>query len=94
MTSRLSSAVVLAAMQRVRKTFFNPLATSTASIQEILQRLLVSSAQPFSPDRVLLCHANDGIDEIDLSSYSDDFFLSAVDLGEMGETILRRMAGF
>jgi hypothetical protein len=81
-------------MERVRKTFFDPLATSKAQIRETLAGLPVGSAHPFSPERILLCRTDSGIDEIDVSSYSEDFFFNAVDLGEMGETLLRRMAGF
>lgn len=81
-------------MERVRKTYFSPLATSKAQIQEILHELPVGSAHPFSPERTLLCRTNDGVDEFDISSYPEDFFFNAVDLGEMGEILLRRMAGF
>ncbi len=81
-------------MERVRKTFFDPLATSKAAIHEILEALPVGSAHPFSPERILLCRTDNGIDEIDISSYPEDFFFNAVDLSEMGETLLRRMSGF
>jgi hypothetical protein len=81
-------------MERVRKTFFDPLATSKARIRELLEGLPVGSAHPFSPERILLCRTDNGIDEIDISSYPEDFFFNAVDLGEMGEILLRRMAGF
>ena len=81
-------------MERVRKTFFNPLATTKSSIREILEGLPIGSAHPYSPDRILLCRTQEGIDEIDISSYPEDFFFNAVDLGEMGETLLGRMAGF
>jgi hypothetical protein len=81
-------------MERVRKTFFNPLATSKSQIRELLQSLPVGSAHPYSPQQVLLCRTDNGIDEIDISSYPEDYFFNAVDLGEMGEILLRRMAGF
>ncbi|KAL4865324.1 hypothetical protein BDV12DRAFT_150773 [Aspergillus spectabilis] len=81
-------------MERVRKTFFDPLATSKSRIREILQELPVGSAHPFDPERLLLCRTENGIDEIDISSYPEDYFFNAVDLGELGETLLRRMAGF
>lgn len=81
-------------MERVRKTFFDPLAGSKHQIKEILRGLPIGSAHPFSPERVLLCRTQDGIDEIDISSYPEDYFFNAVDLGEMGEILLRRMAGF
>ncbi|KUL92175.1 hypothetical protein ZTR_02561 [Talaromyces verruculosus] len=81
-------------MQSVRKTFFDPLATTKAQIRQILAELPVGSAHPFSPERILLCRTDRGIDEIDISSYPEDFFFNAVDLGEMGEALLRRMAGF
>ncbi|KAL4791603.1 hypothetical protein BDV19DRAFT_392948 [Aspergillus venezuelensis] len=81
-------------MEQVRKTFFNPLATSKSQIRDILQDLPVGSAHPYSPERVLLCRTANGITEIDISSYPDDYFFNAVNLEEMGETLLRRMAGF
>jgi hypothetical protein len=81
-------------MEHVRKTFFNPLATSKAQIRELLQSLPVGSAHPYSPQHLLLCRTDNGIDEIDISSYPEDYFYNAVDLGEMGEVLLRRMAGF
>ncbi|KAK4868395.1 hypothetical protein LT330_007117 [Penicillium expansum] len=81
-------------MEQVRKTFFDPLASSKARIREILEELPVGSAHPFSPERLLLCRTETGINEIDISSYPDDFFFNAVDMGEMGEVLLRRMAGF
>ncbi|KAL2802364.1 hypothetical protein BJX63DRAFT_415262 [Aspergillus granulosus] len=81
-------------MEQVRKTFFDPLATSKSRIREILQDLPVGSAHPFSPERLLLCRTANGINEIDISSYPEDYFFNAVDLGELGETLLRRMAGF
>lgn len=81
-------------MEKVRKTFFDPLATSKARIRKILEELPVGSAHPFSPERLLLCRTSNGIDEIDISSYPEDFFFNAVDMGEMAEVLLRRMAGF
>lgn len=81
-------------MERVRKTFFNPLATSKAQVQNILEDLPVGSAHPFSPERILLCRTENGIEEIDISSFPEDFFFNAMDLGEMGEVLLKRMAGF
>ncbi|KAJ5382182.1 hypothetical protein N7517_000093 [Penicillium concentricum] len=81
-------------MERVRKTFFDPLAASKARVREILEELPVGSAHPFSPERLLLCRTESGIDEIDISPYPDGFFSKAVDMGEMGEILLRRMAGY
>lgn len=81
-------------MERVRKTFFNPLATSKAQVREILQKLPVGSAHPFSPEQNLLCRTKDGIDEIAISYYPENFFFNAVDLGEMGEVLVRRMTRF
>ncbi|GFF57856.1 conserved hypothetical protein [Aspergillus udagawae] len=81
-------------MERVRKTFFNPLATSKAQVQKILEDLPVGSAHPFSLEQILLCRTKNGIEEIDISSYPENFFFNAMDLGEMGEILLRRMAGF
>lgn len=92
--SHNSRLEVLLAMERVRKTFFDPLATSKVRIREILGELPVGSAHPFSPERLLLCRTEAGVDEIDISSYPDDFFFNAVDIGEMGEVLLRRMASF
>lgn len=81
-------------MEKVRKTFFNPLVTSKAQIREILEGLPVGSAHPFSPERILLCRTDNGVEAIDISSYPEDFFFNALDLGEMGEVLLRRMAQF
>ncbi|KAJ5773242.1 hypothetical protein N7457_008138 [Penicillium paradoxum] len=81
-------------MEQVRRTFFDPLATSKDQVREILQKLPVGSAHPFSPERLLLCRTHNGIEEIDISSHTEDFFFNAVDLGEMGEILLERMAGF
>lgn len=81
-------------MKGVRKTFFDPLATSKARIQEILQSLPIGSAHPYSPQRVLLCKTASGIEELDISSHDDSFFYNAVDLGEMGEVLIGRMKNF
>ncbi|KAL2834670.1 hypothetical protein BJY01DRAFT_252946 [Aspergillus pseudoustus] len=81
-------------MEQVRKPFFNPLAKSKCQIQEILQGLPVGSAHLFSPERLLLCWTANGITEIDIPLHPEDYFFNAVDLGELGETLLRRMAGF
>ncbi|KAH8881092.1 hypothetical protein GQ53DRAFT_668385 [Thozetella sp. PMI_491] len=81
-------------MERVRKTFFDPLATTKTQIHAILNKLPAGSAHPFGPERLLLCRTEKGIEEIDVSSYPEDYFFNAVDLGEMGEILLRRMAGF
>ena len=92
--SKVSVVSVLKAMERVRKTFFDPLATSKTRIREIVEGLPVGSAHPFNPEKILLCRTDSGIEEIDISSYPEDFFFNAVDLGELGEALLRRMAGF
>jgi hypothetical protein len=81
-------------MEKVRKTYFDPLATSKGQIRDILQDLPVGSAHPFSPESILLCRTKDGIEEISISGHDEEFFYNAVDLGEMGETLLRRMVGF
>lgn len=81
-------------MESVRKTFFDPLATTKAQIRGILAELPVGSAHPYSPESILLCRTDHGIDEIDISSYPADYFFNAVDLGEMGEVLSRRMANF
>lgn len=81
-------------MERVRKTFFDPLVTTKEQISQLLEGLPVGSAHPYSPERTLLCRTQNGIEEIDISSYAEDYFFNAVDLGEMGEILLRRMAGF
>jgi hypothetical protein len=92
--SLLAIGFIPATMERVRKTFFNPLATSKAHVQKILEDLPLGSAHPFSPEQILLCRTENGIEEIDISSYPENFFFNAIDLGEMGEVLLRRMAGF
>ncbi|KAF4945314.1 hypothetical protein FGADI_12054 [Fusarium gaditjirri] len=81
-------------MEKVRKTYFDPLATSKGRIAKLLQALPVGSAHPFSPEGILLCRSKNGIEEIDISNYSQDYFFNSVDLGEMGEILLRRMKGF
>lgn len=81
-------------MEKVRKTFFDPLASTKSQIRAILEKLPVGSAHPYSPEKILLCRTEKGIDEIDISSYPGDYFFNAVDLGEMGEVLLRRMQGF
>lgn len=81
-------------MERVRKTYFDPLATTKESVKAILEGLPVGSAHPYSPERTLLLRTQEGIDEIDISSYPENYFFNAVDLSEMGETLLGRMAGF
>ncbi|KAF5543072.1 hypothetical protein FPHYL_11363 [Fusarium phyllophilum] len=81
-------------MEKVRKTFFDPLATSKGRIAELLQTLPIGSAHPFSPEGILLCRTKNGIEEIDISNYSQDYFFNSVDLGELGEVLLRRMKGF
>lgn len=83
-----------AGIQDIVKVFFDPLATTRAKIQVILERLPVGSAHPFSTDGVLLCRTAGGIEEIDISTYPEEFFFNAIDLGELGETLQRRMAGF
>ncbi|KAF8854905.1 hypothetical protein BDZ45DRAFT_656052 [Acephala macrosclerotiorum] len=81
-------------MERITKVFFNPLATTKAQIRALLQDLPIGSAHPFSPERLLLCRTARGIDEIDISSYSENHFYNAVDLGELGQTLQTRMANF
>lgn len=83
-------------MDKVRKVIFDPLATTRAQIRHILSSCPVGTAHPFSPDKVLLCKSTDdnAIVDIDISAYPDDYFYNAVDLGEMGEVLLNRMAGF
>lgn len=81
-------------MDLITKVFFDPLATTRAKIRDILEGLPVGSAHPFSPDGVLLCRTTTGVEEIDISTYPEEFFFNAIDLGELGETLQRRMAGF
>ena len=81
-------------MERVRKICFDPLLTSKEQIRQRLSSLPAGTAHPFSPQRILLCKVEDEIQEIDISTYPEDFFYNAVDLGEMGEILLRRMAQF
>lgn len=81
-------------MERVRKICFDPLLSTKEQIRQRLESLPVGTAHPFGPERILLCHAEDGIQEIDISTYPEEFFYNAVDLGEMGEILLQRMAKF
>ncbi|EKJ71800.1 hypothetical protein FPSE_08068 [Fusarium pseudograminearum CS3096] len=81
-------------MEKVRKTYFDPLVTTKGQIRDILRDLPEGSAHPFSPEGILLCRTKDGIEEIPISGHSEDFFYNAVDLGQMGEILLRRMEGF
>ncbi|KAJ5921485.1 hypothetical protein N7466_009811 [Penicillium verhagenii] len=80
-------------MERVKRIFFD-LASSKAQIRDELEKLPVGSAHPFGPEHLLLCRTDDGIDEIDIASYLDSYFFNPVDLGVMGEVLLKRMAGF
>jgi hypothetical protein len=73
-------------MDRITKVFFDPLATTKAKIRDILEGLPVGSAHPFSPDGVLFCHTTTGIEEIDISTYPEEFFFNAIDLGELGHS--------
>lgn len=81
-------------MDRVRKVYFDPLLTTKEQIRQRLSGLPAGTAHPFSPEQILLCNVDDAIQEIDISSYPDNFFYNAVDLGEMGEVLLSRMAKF
>ncbi|GKU21814.1 unnamed protein product [Fusarium langsethiae] len=81
-------------MEKVRKTYFDPLATSKGQIRDILNHLPEGSAHPYSPEGILLCRTKNGIEEISISGHNEEFFYNAVDLGEMGEMLLRRMEGF
>ena len=81
-------------MEQVRKTYFDPLATSKGQIRDILQNLDIGSAHPFSPEGILLCKTKKGIEEIDISGFEEDYFYNAIDLGEMGETLAKRMDNF
>ncbi|KAJ5933998.1 hypothetical protein N7454_006327 [Penicillium verhagenii] len=81
-------------MERVKRTFFDPLASSKAQIRDKLEKLPVGSAHPFSPERLLLCRTDDGIDEINISSCPDSYFIDPVDLGVMGKVLLKRMTSF
>jgi hypothetical protein len=58
-------------MDHITKVFFDPLATTKEQIRTLLKDLPVGSAHPFSPERLLLCHTATGVDEIDISSYSE-----------------------
>ncbi|CAI6341939.1 unnamed protein product [Periconia digitata] len=81
-------------MEKVGKTYFDPLARSKSQIVALLETLPVGSAHPFSPENILLCRTKNGIEEIDISSYEEDNFLNQVDLGEMAQVLLQRMSGF
>ncbi|OAR01853.1 hypothetical protein LLEC1_04648 [Akanthomyces lecanii] len=81
-------------MEHVRKICFDPLLTTKEQIRHRLSSLPAGTAHPFSPQRILLCKVDDEFQEVDISAYPEDFFYNAVDLGEMGEVLLRRMAKF
>jgi hypothetical protein len=81
-------------MERVTKVFFDPLATTKGQIRALLEGLPIGSAHPFSPEHLLLCRTATGIEEIDISSYSEKHFFNAVDLGELGQTLQTRMTKF
>ena len=81
-------------MDHITKVFFDPLATTKEQIRTLLKDLPVGSAHPFSPERLLLCHTATGVDEIDISSYSEKHFFNALDLGELGQTLQSRMTKF
>lgn len=81
-------------MENVTKVFFDPLTTTKAQIRALLQDLPIGSAHPFSPERLLLCRTAKGIIEIDISSYREEHFFNAVDLGELGESLQTRMTSF
>ncbi|KXJ87786.1 hypothetical protein Micbo1qcDRAFT_139118, partial [Microdochium bolleyi] len=86
-------------METVRKVIFNPLATTKAQIRALLRTCPAGTAHPFSPEKILLCKTAEGttesrMAEIDISGYPDDYFYNVVDLGEMGDILATRMAGF
>lgn len=81
-------------MEHITKVFFDPLVATKAQVRALLQDLPVGSAHPFSPERLLLCRTATGIDEIDISSYPENHFFNAVDLGALGQTLQTRMAKF
>ncbi|KAH7321727.1 hypothetical protein BKA65DRAFT_598853 [Rhexocercosporidium sp. MPI-PUGE-AT-0058] len=81
-------------MEKITKVFFDPLATTKAQIVTLLGDLPVGSAHPFNPEKLLLCRTASGIDEIDISSYAEDHFFKAVDLGEIGQSLQSRMTRF
>ncbi|PMD54408.1 uncharacterized protein K444DRAFT_646257 [Hyaloscypha bicolor E] len=81
-------------MERITKVVFDPLATTKAQIRALLNNLPIGSAHPFSPERLLLCRAATGVEEIDISSYPESHFFNAVDLGELGQTLQTRMTKF
>lgn len=72
----------------------NSQARTKEQIRAILENLPEGSAHPFNTERILLCRTASGIVEIDISSFPEEYFFNAVDLGELGETLLKRMAGF
>ncbi|KAH7393397.1 hypothetical protein BKA64DRAFT_755541 [Cadophora sp. MPI-SDFR-AT-0126] len=81
-------------MEKITKVYFDPLVTTKAQIVTLLEDLPIGSAHPFSPEKLLLCRTASGIDEIDISSYAEDHFFKAVDLGEIGQTLQTRMTKF
>ncbi|KAK0116246.1 hypothetical protein ONS95_013271 [Cadophora gregata] len=81
-------------MEKITKVYFDPLVTTKAQIVALLEDLPVGSAHPFSPEKLLLCRTAGGVEEIDISSYAEDHFFKAVDLGEIGQTLQSRMTKF
>ena len=81
-------------MERITKVFFDPLARTKAQIRARLQTLPVGSAHPFSPERLILCLTTRGVEEIDVSSNSEQYFFKSVDLSELGQVLQTRMAMF
>jgi hypothetical protein len=81
-------------MERITKVFFNLLARTKADIRTLLQTLPVGAAHPFNPGRLLLLLNVTGFEEIEISSYPESYFFSAVDLGDLGLTLQRRTVKF
>jgi hypothetical protein len=81
-------------MERITKVFFDPLARTKVQIRALLEHIPIGSAHPFSPERILLTRTATGIEEIDISSYSEKHFFNAVDLGEIGQMLQTRMTKF
>jgi hypothetical protein len=76
------------------KVVFDPLTTTKAQIRAMLDHMPIGSAHPYSPEHLLLCRTATGVEEIDISSYPENHFFNAVDLGELGQALQERMARF
>lgn len=80
-------------MDKVKKVYFDPLLRSKDEIQNFLKAKPIGSAHPFQKE--LLVHdQSGGVTAIDISMHSEDFFLNAVSLSDLGEDVLGRLQLF